>query len=61
MSSNKKSIKLPKALVWLGALYGNEAWTLRKMKERRMNVVEMWFYRVRLLHVSFAERRTHES
>ena len=49
-----------KSLIWPVAIYGSEAWTLKKQDVNRLNAAEMWFYR-RILRISWTEKRTNES
>ena len=56
--SLKLKVGLAKTLVWSVALYGCESWTLRKEKERIVQVFEMWLWR-RVLGVYWRDRRTN--
>ena len=37
--------KIIKAVVWSGALYGSETWTMRKDEIDRLQAFEMWIWR----------------
>ena len=53
-------LNILKSLIWPVAIYGSEAWTLKKQDVNRLNAAEMWFYR-RILRISWTEKRTNES
>ena len=42
--------RLVKALVWPVVLYRCETWTMRKEEINRLNAIEMWVWRRRLLN-----------
>ena len=52
-------LNILKSLIWPVAIYGSEAWTLKKQDVNRLNAAEMWFYR-RILRISWTEKRTNE-
>ena len=51
-------IRVLKAYVWSVLLFGCEAWTISKEMRKRLEAVEMWFYR-RMLRVPWTARRTN--
>ena len=48
-----------KAYAWSTFLYGCEAWNISKAMEKRIEALEMWFYR-RMLKVSWVDRVSNE-
>ena len=52
-------IQLMKALVWPGATYGCESWTLGKNKETHLDALEMKGL-TRMLRVSWTAKKTNE-
>ena len=58
--SIKTKTRLLHSLVFPIALYGCEAWTIKKTDAQRINSFEMWCYR-RILQVSWTDRRTNQS
>ena len=52
----KKTIK---AVVWSGALYGSETWTMRKNEIHRLQAFEMWIWR-RMEKISWKDKVTNE-
>ena len=53
-------VHLVKVMVFPGALYGCESWTIKKAKCRRIDAFELWFWR-RLLRVPWTARRSNQS
>ena len=58
--SIKTKTRLLHSLVFPIALYGCEAWTLKKSDQQKINSFELWCYR-RILQVSWTERRSNAS
>ena len=48
-----------KAYAWSTFLYGCEAWNISKVMEKRIEALEMWFYR-RMLKVSWVDHVSNE-
>ena len=53
-------VRLIKAMVFPGVMYGCENWTVKKAEHRRIDVFELWCWR-RLLRVPWAARRSNQS
>ena len=54
------NVHLVKALVFPVVLYGCESWTIKKAESRRIDALELWWWR-RLLRVPWAARRSIQS
>ena len=53
-------VHLVKAAVFPVVMYGCESWTIKKAGRRRINSLEMWYWR-RLLRVPWTARRSNQS
>ena len=53
-------IRLVKAMVFPGVMYGRESWTVKKAECRRIDTFELWCCR-RLLQVPWTARRSNQS
>ena len=53
-------VRLVKAMVFPGVMYGCESWTVKKAECLRIDVFELWCWR-RLLRVPWIERRSNQS
>ena len=53
-------ICLVKAMVFPVVMYGCESWTVKKADHRRIDAVELWYWR-RLLRVPWTARRSNQS
>ena len=53
-------IRLVKAMVFPGVMYGCESWTVKKAERRRIDAFELWCWR-RLLRVPWTARRSNQS
>ena len=53
-------VHLVKAMVFPGAMYGCESWTIKKAEHRRIDASELWCWR-RLLRVPWTARRSNQS
>ena len=53
-------VRLVKALVFPVVMYGCESWTIKKAECRRIDVFELWCWRI-LLRVPCAARRSNQS
>ena len=51
---------LVKAMVFSGAMYGCESWTIKKAERQRIDAFELWCWR-RLLRVPWTTRRSNQS
>ena len=51
---------LVKAMVFPGVMYGCESWTVKKAEGRRIDVFELWCWRI-LLRVPWTARRSNQS
>ena len=51
--------RIVKTVIWSVALYASETWTLQKEEMRRINALEIWFWR-RMEKISWTEKRTDE-
>lgn len=52
-------LRLLKCFVWSTLLYGCETWTVKKIMEKRLEAVEMWFLR-RMLRIPWTARVSNE-
>ena len=53
-------VRLVKAMVFPGVMYGCESWTIKKAEHRRIDAFELWYWR-RLLRVPWTARRSNQS
>ena len=53
-------VRVVKAMVFPGVMYGCESWTVKKAEHRRIDVFELWYWR-RLLRVPWTARRSNQS
>ena len=53
-------VRLVKAMVIPGVMYGCESWTLKEAEHRRIDAFELWCWR-RLLRVPWTSRRSSQS
>ena len=53
-------VRLVKAMVFPGIMYGCESWTIKKAERRRIDAFELWCWR-RLLRVPWTVRRSNQS
>ena len=53
-------VRLVKAMVFPGAMYGCESWTIKKAERQRIDAFELWCWR-RLLRVPWATGRSNQS
>ena len=53
-------VRLVKAIVFPGVMYGCESWTVKKAERRRIDAFELWCWR-RLLRVPWTARRSNQS
>ena len=53
-------VHVVKAMVYPVAMYGCESWTIKKSKQWRIDVFELWCWR-RLLRVPWTSRRSNQS
>src|SRR5574341_195534 len=53
-------VRLVKAMVFLVVMYGCESWTVKKAEHRRIDVFELWCWRI-LLRVPWTARRSNQS
>ena len=53
-------VRLVKAMVFPGVMYGCESWTIKKAEHRRIDAFELWCWR-RLLRVPWTARRSVQS
>ena len=53
-------VRLVKAMVFPGAMYGCESWTIKKAECRRIDAFELWCWR-RRLRVPWTARRSNQS
>ena len=51
----KLKMKIIKAVVWSGALYGLETWTMRENEIDRLQAFEMWIWR-RMEKISWKDK-----
>ena len=53
-------VRLVKAMVFPVVMYGCESWTVKKAEWRRIDGLELWYWR-RLLRVPWTARRSNQS
>ena len=53
-------VRLVKAIVFPGVMYGCESWTVKKAERQRIDTFELWSWR-RLLRVSWTSGRSNQS
>ena len=53
-------VRLVKAVVFPGVMYGCESWTVKKAERRRIDAFELWCWR-RLLRAPWTARRSKQS
>ena len=53
-------VRLVKAMVFPGVIYGCESWTVKKAEPRGIDAFELWCWR-RLLRVPWTARRSNQS
>ena len=53
-------VRLVKAMVFPVVMYGCESWTIKKAEQRRIDALQLWFWR-RLLRVPWTARRSNQS
>ena len=53
-------VRLVKAMVFPVVMYGCESWTVKKTEHRRIDAIELWYWR-RLLRVSWTARISNQS
>ena len=53
-------VRIVKAMVFPGLMYGSESWTIKKADRQRIDAFELWCWR-RLLRVPWTARRTNLS
>ena len=53
-------VRLVKAMVFPGVMYGRESWTVKKVERGKMDAFELWCWR-RLLRVHWTARRSSQS
>ena len=53
-------VRLVKAMVFPGVMYGCESWTIKKGERRRIDAFELWCWR-RLLRVPWTARTSNQS
>ena len=53
-------VRLVKAMVFPGVMYGYESWTVKKAERQRIDAFELWCWR-RLLRVPSTARRSNQS
>ena len=53
-------VRLVKAMVFPGVMYGCESWTIKKAEHWRIDAFELWCWR-RLLRVPWTARRSNQS
>ena len=53
-------VRLVKAMVFPGVMYGCESWTMKKAERQRIDAFELWCWR-RLLRVPWTIRRSNQS
>ena len=53
-------VRLVKAMVIPGVMYGCESWTVKKAEYQRTDAFELWYWR-RLLRVPWTARRSNQS
>ena len=55
-----KNVRLVKAMVLPMVMYGCESWTIKKAEQRRIDALQLWFWR-RLLRVPWTARKSNQS
>ena len=53
-------VRLVKAMVFPGVMYGCESWTIKKVEHQGIDAFELWYWR-RLLRVPWTARRSNQS
>ena len=53
-------VRLVKAMVFPGVMYGCESWIIKKTEQQRIDAFELWCWR-RLLRVPWTTRRSNQS
>ena len=53
-------VRLVKAIIFLGVMYGCVIWTIKKAEHRRIDAFELWCWRG-LLRVPWTARRSNQS
>ena len=53
-------VRLVKAIVFPGVMYGCESWTVKKAEQQGIDAFELWCWR-RLLRVPWTARRSNQS
>ena len=53
-------VRLVKAMVFPGGIYGCESWTIKKAEHQRIDAFELWCWR-RVLRVPWNTRRSNQS
>ena len=53
-------VHLVKAMVFPVVMYGCESWTIKKAERRRIDALELWYWR-RLLRIPWTARRSKQS
>ena len=53
-------VRLVKAMVFPGVMYGCESWTIKKAERQRIDAFELWCWRT-LLRVPWTARRSNQS
>ena len=54
-----RKVCLVKAMVFPVVMYGCESWTIKKAEHRRIDALELWYWR-RLLRVPWTPRRSNQ-
>jgi len=54
------TVHLVKAMVFPVVMYGCESWTIKKAERRRIDALELWYWR-RLLRIPWTARRSKQS
>ena len=52
-------VRLVRAMVFLVVMYGYENWTVKKVEHRRIDAIELWYWR-RLLRIPWTARRSNQ-
>ena len=52
-------VRLVKAMVFPGVMYGCESWTIKKAEHHRIDAFELWYWR-RFLRVPWTARRSNQ-
>ena len=55
-----KKVRLVKAMVFPGVMYGCENWTVKKAEHRRIDAFQLWYWR-KLLRVPWTARKSNQS